>query len=226
MVLPEQIIIYGSVLITVALSLLLIAVVTLYVSLLRKYQELLEEKSKLQSIREGEVEKILAEARQKAHQIVEEANVNASKIVQDAGFVNEELKGKMLAELERVSSEFFKNYQGALKGAEAQALATITDISKNLGSEAAKQIEAMRQVLQAEIARAQQTTKAAIDEAYKKVEEEIEAYRKSRLQKIDEQIYEVIKKVSQDVIGKAIEAQEHEEMVVKSLEEAKRQNIF
>lgn len=226
MIFPEQIIVYGSVLITIAVSLLVVALAALYVSLLQKYKALLEEKKSFKAQTDAELEKTLDEARQKAHQIIEEGNVRASKIVGDAGVFNEQLRGEMLRELGKVSAVFTKDYQGTLEAAKNEALKTISNISKGIGSEASRQIDAMRQTLQQEIARAQATTKEAIDAAYQKVEEEIKLYRVSRLQRVDAQIYEIIRQVSEDVIGKALDPQEHEELVIKSLEEAKRQGVL
>lgn len=226
MILPEQIIIYGSVLITVSFALLLIAVVVTHLALLRKYRTLLEEKAKLKAAAEVEVDKILEEARQKSHQIVEESQQKAAKVVSDAGVFSNELKNKMIVQLDKVSKDYAKDYQGTIEAAKNEAVKVISGISNELKGEASREIAAMRLVLEQEVAKTHLETKKAIDAAYKRVEEEIKAYREAKIKRVDEEIYEIVRQVTQDILGKAIDTRQHEELVVKALEEAKRQNIF
>ena len=226
MILPSQIIVYGSVLITIALALLLIATIATYASLLRKYKALLEEKSKLKAEAESQVDKIFQEVRQKAHQIIEESRQKATKIVGDAGVISNELKEKMLNELNKVSAEYTKDYQGTLDAAKNESIKIISNMSKGITSEASHEIQAMRATLQQEVAKTHAETKKAIDEVYKRVEEEIKVYKERKLKKVDEQALEIVKQVSSDVLGKAIDAKQHEELVIKALEEAKRQGTF
>ncbi len=62
--------------------------------------------------------------------------------------------------------------------------------------------------------------------AYAKIEKEIEAYKQARLGKINEALFEIIQQVALRVIGKSLTQRDHGELVTKSLEEAKKENVL
>ena len=59
-----------------------------------------------------------------------------------------------------------------------------------------------------------------------KVEKESEEYRKNKLTKIDEEIRQIVLSAAREVIGRAISLSEHEDLVNKALEKAKKEHIF
>lgn len=59
-----------------------------------------------------------------------------------------------------------------------------------------------------------------------KVEKESEEYRKNKLGKIDEEIRQIVLSAAREVIGRAISLSEHEDLVNKALEKAKKEHIF
>lgn len=222
----QEIIIYGAVLITVAFGLLVIALVVLYVRLSRKHQNVLEEKPKAKITPEQDINTILLEAQQKGQKIIEESNNRAQKVVAQAGTFSAETKHKMLAQLDAVSKEYQANYLGLIEEARTKTGELIKMLGEDIKKEAHLEVEAMRDSLRQEIKKAQVETKAAIDQAYLRVEQEIKGYKQKRLEQVDKEIFEIIRLVSEDVIGKALSTKEHEETIIKSLDEAKKQNVF
>lgn len=59
-----------------------------------------------------------------------------------------------------------------------------------------------------------------------KIEHEAEGYRKNKLVKIDEEIRQIVLSAAREVIGRAISLSEHEDLVTKALEKAKREQFF
>lgn len=59
-----------------------------------------------------------------------------------------------------------------------------------------------------------------------KIEKEAEEYRQNKLKKVDEQIREIVQSAAKEVIGRAISLSEHEDLVTKALEKAKKDRIF
>ena len=102
----------------------------------------------------------------------------------------------------------------------------IKTLGEDIKKEAHLEVEAMRDSLRREIEKAQAATKAAIDEAYAKVERDIEGYKNKRLKQLDSEIFEIIRLVSEEVLGKTLSIKEHEDTIIKSLEDAKKQNVF
>ncbi len=69
-----------------------------------------------------------------------------------------------------------------------------------------------------------------VEEAVKanmnKMEKEIERYKEEKLKETDEKIYQVIKSVTHQVVGKMIDPSTHEKLVTDALERSKRENFF
>lgn len=61
---------------------------------------------------------------------------------------------------------------------------------------------------------------------FSKVEKELEEYKKTQLSKIDGDISEIVSAAAREVLGRAISAAEHEDLVNKALERAKREKFF
>jgi flagellar biosynthesis/type III secretory pathway protein FliH len=59
-----------------------------------------------------------------------------------------------------------------------------------------------------------------------KAEKEVEEYKKNKISKVDEQIREIVISAAREVIGRAISLSEHEDLVNKALEKAKKDQIF
>ncbi len=59
-----------------------------------------------------------------------------------------------------------------------------------------------------------------------KAEKEVEEYKKNKLIKVDQQIREIVIAAAREVIGRAISLSEHEDLVNKALEKAKKDQIF
>jgi hypothetical protein len=54
----------------------------------------------------------------------------------------------------------------------------------------------------------------------------MEDYKNQELQKVESGIYELLENVSKLVLGKALSLSGHEELIEKSLKEAKKEGIF
>ena len=65
-----------------------------------------------------------------------------------------------------------------------------------------------------------------IDTDYLTVKKEIQNYKEIELKKIDQEIYGLLEKVSKLVLGKALTLSEHEDLIEKSLEKAKKEGVF
>ncbi len=59
-----------------------------------------------------------------------------------------------------------------------------------------------------------------------KAEKEVEEYKKNKIGNVDEQIREIVISAAREVIGRAISLSEHEDLVNKALEKAKKDQIF
>ena len=58
------------------------------------------------------------------------------------------------------------------------------------------------------------------------MEKEIEAYKQARFKEAEAMVTKIVQKVSQEVLNKAINIEDHEKLVVDALEKAKKEGIF
>ena len=59
-----------------------------------------------------------------------------------------------------------------------------------------------------------------------KSEQEVSKYKQSKLNEVDQQVRDIVFKAAKEVIGRAISFTEHEDLVNKALERAKKDKIF
>ena len=217
---------YGSILIAIALGFIVAALVILYVRLLREHGRLREEKVRMAELAQKEAEDILSKAQKSAEILINDAHLKAGEIIKNTELLTSDSKNKMLAELEEVSRLNIENFRNALSSAKKDMVSVLDKVSVDLKSQALTEVSTFRGSLQKEIVSSQEALSAAVSEGYKKIEEEIGKYKVARLRQVDDTIFEILREVTQKIIGRAISFEEHEELVKKSLEEAKRENIF
>jgi F0F1-type ATP synthase membrane subunit b/b' len=66
----------------------------------------------------------------------------------------------------------------------------------------------------------------AVRQLRQKAEEEITAYKNQRLEEVESGINKMLKEVAEKVIGKSLSVKEHQDLITKALEEAKRKNVI
>lgn len=59
-----------------------------------------------------------------------------------------------------------------------------------------------------------------------KAEKDIERYRQERLKKVDEELRDIVFRAAREVIGRSISFSEHEDLVNRALERAKKEKLF
>ena len=217
---------YGSMLIAIALGFIVAAVVILYVRLLREHNKLKEEKAALSAEAQRQAQEILEKAQKEGEQLISQAHQKAAEIIKNTEILSTDSKNKMLSALEEVSRVNTENFKKTLSDAKSDIATVLSSVSADLATSALTEVATFRGTLQKDLITTQAALSAAVNEGYKKIEEEMAKYRQVRLGQVDETIFEILREVTQKIIGRAVSFEEHEELVKKSLEEAKRQNIF
>lgn len=201
---PVGIVNLGLVLPVILLAIALCSLGFLYAKLYVRYSNLQEKEKFFEEKAREESEEYLRNASRKAEQIIEEAREKAKELIQKSETIGDSVKDKLIAELDNVSQ------------AQADGLRSVfSSVSKNFEQEAIAEIQKMRGSLESE-------TKARVAE----VQKEIEDYKAEELKKAEAEVREMVKKVSLQVLGKVISADEHTDLVIKALERAKKENVF
>jgi len=194
--------------------------------IIKKYYALKDEYEKTLKDQKAKEEASTLEAKKLAERIITEAQSKAQLIINEASTFSTKSKEDFAIEVRKATTSQLENFQAALDVAGKEAGLAFGSISEDVRGEINQQMEALRSALGQEITRSQSEAKKLIEEAYEKVEVEVDAYRQIRQRQIDERIFEILETIITNVAGKALKLDEHEELVIEALEEAKSQNVL
>lgn len=109
-------------------------------------------------------------------------------------------------------------------GEEIQKIAS--EIAVEFKNEAMVELARFKKELEEKIVIVEGAAEKVLAEEYDEIKAEIERYKASKIAQIDFTAREVLTDVTKKVLGKSIDLRAHEDLVIKSLEDAKRQNLF
>ena len=217
----DQTVLYIIILVAIALVLLLIGVVLAYLRIVKRYLDLKEGK-----IEEVDPRIIIKQEQEKSQRILEDAQFQAHQVITKAQAFLATNESVLSKELEITTQDYAKKYEGNLEIVQKNIIKILENIPEDSKKMLLAEISNIKKSLAEEIGKAATEAKAAVTEAYKKAEDEVVIYKNERLRQADESIIFILKQVARKVLAKEISQDEHEKLVLKALEEAKRQGIF
>lgn len=213
------------------------AVVILYARTNHRLQAAIEDEKRMEKHLSKKATELLEDAQKKSVKILEKAQVKALELVNSSGFYNDSTRHVFEKELKaaqesqsqefgQVSQEFLSSYQSALDELKSEDIKKFQSISKDIESDAQSQVQDFARIIEEETISAQKIVEEKIEEEYQKVKTELDEYKNTQYGKIDENIYGIIRKVSEKIIGKAMPLEDSEQLVAQALEEAKKDVII
>ncbi len=186
------------------LSVVLAVVLAAYDKLLRELKRLKQEK-----------ETIELRARHRAMKVVEDARDRALEIMQKANAQMQRDRGHLDTELQKVSSEQLDEYKQVLQ-----------NISKAVENNAMRELDEFKQALQMGTTGAQKIVEQKIEDEYAKARLEVQDYKKSQMEKVDKHVVELLERVVTKAANKALTIDQHADLVIEALREAKTQHVI
>jgi hypothetical protein len=181
--------------------------------------------------------KLLEKAHEQAQEIMNQANQKASDILASSKTYEDNssqaLKDK-LGELEKQQAEIFTKasedmkiaYQNMITQIQEQDINTLKTMTKDIESDVLADFKEFRDVLEKETINSEKVVKEKIDEEYLVLEKDLEDYKKQKYQKIDDDIYKILYRISEMVLNEGIQYDKHKELVLDALETAKKEQVF
>jgi vacuolar-type H+-ATPase subunit H len=162
---------------------------------------------------------IVDEALSKERRIIDDATKEATQIIASTEFVTSSTKdaviqsmGKMEGDIEQqaedATAEFTKTYSASLQKVATQSLANLQTITQKMEQDLEKQSKEYRESL------------------LPRIEKELDEYKKMRLQQSERVIKHVIQETSQEVLNKSLSIDDHQRLLLESLEKAKKEGAF
>ncbi|MBI2443511.1 MAG: hypothetical protein HYV40_06450 [Candidatus Levybacteria bacterium] len=216
------------------LALVILFIINSYNHLIRKIEQAEEEKIHLHDSINAKASEMLQSAHEQNLKIIEDANKEAADILASAQVSKTEattlLKEKIdqIVELQKkttdsMNQQFAKNYQLALQKLQGEDIKSFEKISKDVENTVSTEMQEFTKTLKNETMDAHAIMQERIESEYAKVEEDIEKYKEEELNKIHDAVYPLLKNVISLVIGRSLSVQDHEELIIQAIQQAKTQ---
>lgn len=179
----------------------------------------------------------LSDTRERAAKIIDEANSKAIDIINKANLseniasenFTEEIKhiaSLQIEEFEKATSDFMKLYNLVLQDLKSKNIEVFQNVSKDIEVNTMAEIKNFKESMESLTSQSEKLVQKKIDSDYLIAKKEIQNYKEVEIKKIDQEIYELLEKVAKLVLGKALSLSEHEDLIRKSLEKAKKEGVF
>jgi hypothetical protein len=196
---------------------IIIFVLALYYFYRLREKEKLIEKERTQT--DENYHHVVDDALVKERKIIEDAAYQASQIIAGTNYVTSSAKtsmdqamktmeGSLEQKADDASHAFSKSYASTLQQVAAQSMTEFQTITHDMG------IELQRQ------------TKEFGNTLLPRLEQELDEYKKIRLQQADRMVTQIIQEVSQEILNKSLSIEDHQRLLVEALEKAKKEGVF
>lgn len=138
----------------------------------------------------------------------------------------QEVLHKAQGKLDEQTQEFDTEYATLLETTKNEYLKRAEQTLQKLEKIPEQELDEFRSVLKTETVSAQKMLGKRIDELFLAAEKEVDAYKKSRLEEIDQEIQGITGSVVEEVLNKKLTKADQETLVLQSLEKAKKDGLF
>jgi len=223
----------------VALFVLSVALAFLAISYSQIIKKINSQKKELEDLTNQIYDKeseVLKNARSKAETIINEAILKAQEIITNSNNLNSQSK-KTLDEafetlmkhqtgyFEKASQDFLEEYKNELEILKQKNIEILKNTSKSIEEDTLKEVEDFDSIIEKETIGSQKIVQEKIEKDYARVQKEVDEYKVQMINKVDEQIYKIIQEVSKLVLGKSLSLQEHEQLIIDALDQAKKDGL-
>ena len=202
--------IYILLAINALLAVAFLVIFVFYKKLIARGKEYLLLESKVK-----EAEKFIETAEIQARENIEKSSRKSSEIIEKAKLFGEDLQG----DFESILRESFDVIRGEVSGLFESA-------SKDFIEEARRDMKTFSVNLHSETENIKGVITDGIVGAIKKAEEGVEVYRSARMKNIEKEVKEKVDSLAREVLGKSLDTADQMNLVIESLNRAKKENVL
>lgn len=169
---------------------------------------------------------VVEQAQQEARRVIQEASNKASDILKESRYLSDKVKTTLEADLSRLPQAQEDIYRQVFKKVGDEAIGILQRVAEDMKMQAQQQTRDFGLTLQKQAELSQEDVKKSIDSVYEHLEEDVNKYKSQRFAQIDRAVHRVIEDIVREVLGRAISAQEHEQLILQALDEARRSNAL
>lgn len=233
----ETIIMIFLISISLILGISLVIVIQDLFRLEKRLQKSEEENNGYKNALQKEADIVMDEAHKKAMSLVDEANRKAMEIVsasESYSTASQEALKKNLEtvvkaendQIEKVGTEMLATYQGTLKDIEKEGNEVIQNMSKDLQKQAAEEVASFTQTIKQGTIESEKMIQDRLNAEFEQAEKDVAVYKQAQMKKAEDQIFTLVRFLTEETIGKGLTIEQHQTLVTQALEEAKAQGVL
>src|ERR1700722_18685312 len=172
------------------------------------------------------MQEIIDHANRKAAEILESSKTyedNSSKVLKDK---LDELEKQQAMVFAKASDDMKIAYQNLMTQIQEQDINTLKNMTKDIETDVVADFKEFRDALEKETINSEKVVKEKIDEEYLVLEKDLSEYKQKKYQKIDDDIYKILYRVSEMVLNEGISYDKQKALVLDALETAKKEQVF
>lgn len=166
------------------------------------------------------------EALKRSQRIIDKAITRASEIVSRSQGLEDEVRQKIAQSSSDLSDQQRDVYAKIIDQIKTELTQVVQDASNDIKRDAQEEVSAFANSMREETISTEQDVKAKISNEYVKLEADLAEYRRQRMLEAQREIEELVNKVSVKVLGKSLSSEDEKALIVRTLEEAKKNNVF
>lgn len=205
------------------INLMVLSVLGFYIWSLNKEKKRLEKREKeliqKESLVASGYQQIIDRALNEERKIVQDTSKHATDILTNTQLVSNTSKQSLDTALQKItadiqnqanssSSDYLTKYKSSLNEVSTKSLTDFQNYLKQFESDMQKQMKDFRSSLLPQI------------------QNELENYKKEKFREADKKVDEVVRKVAEKVLNKTLSSEDHQKLIIDSLERARKEGVF
>lgn len=186
-----------------------------YVILLFKYMDLRSKRKTYEK-----------DALERSQKILDKAIIEASGIISKAQVLGEEVRSKISDSTTQISDNQKDVYQKVLDEVRNQLYEVVQKASQDIKQDAQEEIASFANSVRQETIATESEVKTKISQEYINLERDLEEYKRTKMIETAEQVEKLVAVVSKKVFTESLTPENHKDLILRALEEAKKNNVF
>jgi len=127
--------------------------------------------------------------------------------------------------LEDSSNSLTLKYKNHIDEINKNNIQLLSNMYKDIETYANSSFENYKSIVEKQTFEAEKIAKEKINAKYAELEKELELQKQNSLKKLNEDIYKILSNISKEVIGKSLDVEQHEELIINALNKAKKEGL-
>jgi uncharacterized protein (UPF0333 family) len=226
-----------SIAILVITILLVLALITAGSFIWRKISSLKKQAVTEEESAHKKVDKLILDAQNEASKVLRTASEKARTILETATLIKEDVLRTTTREIIAISEQhqqylkdaslkYVETYEHMAEGAQEEYLNTLHEASVGMARDAKATLGMFETYLKEQTVGYKQAMEKKIEELRKEANAYVDEYKKEKLKRVDKAVDEIILIVAKNIIGRSLNLKEHNELIIRALDEAKKEGFF